>query len=61
MFINYNNYVIACSQCCVCVYVGMILAHAFFPGEGKGGDTHFDDDERWTSNSTDGEIILLKL
>lgn len=38
---------------------GMILAHAFFPGEGKGGDTHFDDDERWTSNSTDGVDLFM--
>ena len=38
---------------------GMILAHAFFPGAGKGGDTHFDDDERWTINSTDGESHSL--
>ncbi|XP_041347999.1 matrix metalloproteinase-2-like [Gigantopelta aegis] len=38
---------------------GMILAHAFFPGEGKGGDTHFDDDENWTYNSTDGVDLFM--
>ena len=27
---------------------GSILAHAFFPGSGRGGDVHFDDDERWS-------------
>lgn len=27
--------------------IGEVLAHAFPPGEGLGGDVHFDDDERW--------------
>ncbi|KAK6191523.1 hypothetical protein SNE40_003188 [Patella caerulea] len=38
---------------------GMILAHAFFPGSGRGGDTHFDDDERWTFNSSDGVDLFM--
>ncbi len=26
-----------------------MLAHAFQPGEGMGGDVHFDEDETWTA------------
>uniref|UniRef100_A0A182PKF5 Peptidase metallopeptidase domain-containing protein n=1 Tax=Anopheles epiroticus TaxID=199890 RepID=A0A182PKF5_9DIPT len=29
---------------------GKILAHAFYPGTGIGGDAHFDADERWLLN-----------
>ncbi|XP_041979195.1 matrix metalloproteinase-2-like [Aricia agestis] len=36
---------------------GSILAHAFYPGSGQGGDAHFDDDELWllSPNSYDEE------
>ena len=27
---------------------GSVLAHAFFPGSGRGGDIHMDEDENWT-------------
>ncbi|XP_037694660.1 macrophage metalloelastase [Choloepus didactylus] len=36
-----------------------ILAHAFGPGAGIGGDAHFDDDEIWTKNSRGINFFLV--
>lgn len=40
---------------------GQILAHAFFPNSGRGGDAHFDRDELWLTDdrTDDGELILI--
>ncbi|KAF5306949.1 hypothetical protein FQA39_LY00179 [Lamprigera yunnana] len=32
---------------------GQVLAHAFFPGSGRGGDAHFDLDENWLTREDD--------
>lgn len=43
---------------------GSILAHAFFPGTGRGGDAHFDDDELWLlqpKNEDDEGNIIYQL
>ncbi|XP_036973551.1 matrix metalloproteinase-20 [Acanthopagrus latus] len=35
------------------------LAHAFGPGLGVGGDTHFDDDEHWTAGETGFNLFIV--
>lgn len=35
-----------------------LLAHAFAPGTGVGGDSHFDDDELWTLG--EGQVVRVK-
>ncbi|CAL8360892.1 unnamed protein product [Merluccius merluccius] len=36
-----------------------VLAHANSPGLAQGGDTHFDDDERWTLSRTGVNLLLV--
>ncbi|NXH17421.1 MMP27 protein, partial [Bucco capensis] len=36
-----------------------VLAHAFSPGNGLGGDVHFDEDEDWTTGSTGFNLFLV--
>ncbi|CAN9501534.1 unnamed protein product [Ophioblennius macclurei] len=36
-----------------------VLAHAFAPGEGIGGDTHFDEDEVWTLSAQGHNLFLV--
>lgn len=38
---------------------GGILAHAFLPGSGIGGDVHFDADEEWSFNSTGFNLFTV--
>ncbi|KAJ8414645.1 hypothetical protein AAFF_G00038470 [Aldrovandia affinis] len=36
-----------------------LLAHAFPPGNHIGGDVHFDEDENWSTDSTDFNLFLV--
>uniref|UniRef100_A0A8C4UUM5 Peptidase metallopeptidase domain-containing protein n=1 Tax=Falco tinnunculus TaxID=100819 RepID=A0A8C4UUM5_FALTI len=38
---------------------GKTLAHAFAPGEGIGGDAHFDDAERWSEYNQEVNLFLV--
>ncbi|NXI89575.1 MMP7 protein, partial [Psophia crepitans] len=38
---------------------GNTLAHAFAPGEGLGGDAHFDDDEHWSETNREINLFLV--
>ncbi|NXG46648.1 MMP10 protein, partial [Psilopogon haemacephalus] len=38
---------------------GSTLAHAFPPGDGIGGDAHFDEDERWSETNRDVNLFLV--
>lgn len=40
---------------------GKVLAHAFFPGTGLGGDAHFDIDEKWEIYDRDEATSLLSV
>ncbi|XP_061576201.1 collagenase 3 [Cololabis saira] len=36
-----------------------LLAHAYPPGQGLGGDTHFDEDEHWTKDSSAYNLFIV--
>uniref|UniRef100_A0A8C9Y115 Collagenase 3 n=1 Tax=Sander lucioperca TaxID=283035 RepID=A0A8C9Y115_SANLU len=36
-----------------------LLAHAYPPGQGIGGDTHFDEDENWTKDSSAYNLFVV--
>ncbi|XP_040196151.1 collagenase 3-like [Rana temporaria] len=36
-----------------------VLAHAYFPGPGIGGDAHFDEDETWSNDKTGYNLFIV--
>ncbi|XP_069495155.1 matrilysin [Ambystoma mexicanum] len=38
---------------------GNVLAHAYAPGPGIGGDAHFDEDEKWTTTQLGTNLFLV--
>jgi len=38
------------------LHAGKIVAHAFFPGDVRGGEVHFDADETWTVTASKGFV-----
>ncbi|NXV41676.1 MMP12 metalloelastase, partial [Uria aalge] len=38
---------------------GNVLAHAYGPGEGIGGDAHFDEDEKWSEYDKEINLFLV--
>lgn len=57
VFVCFLSYVFSCVSTNYLFNVGGILAHAFPPGSGRGGDVHFDNDESWAAKASDGKLF----